>query len=170
MSKTMSLPVEEITDGWQLTGRHVLAMLVIFFGIIITVSIVFTTLAVKSFRGEDIKQSYRQGIEYNSTLEARAAQSQLGWTATVNVVGNMAERSLVVKVTDQAEAGLQGVTFSGGLRHPVDSTLDRPVIFETFEDGTARANLTGLLGQWTLEADAIRGEDRFHFRRDLDLR
>jgi len=170
MSKSASLPVEETTDGWQLTGRHVIAMLVVFFGIIITVAIVFTTLAVKSFRGEDIKQSYRQGIEYNSTLEARAAQSQLGWTATVNVVGDMAERSLVVKVTDQAEARLQGVTFFGGLRHPVDSTLDRSVVFETLGDGTARADLSGLLGQWTLEADAIRGEDSFHFRRDLDLR
>ena len=170
MSETVPIPVDETADSWKLTGRHVLTILILFFGIIIMISIVFTTLAVKSFRGEDIKQSYRQGIEYNSALEARAAQSQLGWSVAVNVVGDVSKRTLVVKLLDQSEAGLNGATFTGRLRHPVDTALDQPIIFETSGDGIARADISGLHGQWTLEADTIRGDHQFHFRRDLDLR
>ncbi|WP_298917409.1 FixH family protein [uncultured Algimonas sp.] len=161
---------EESRSGRELTGRHVLAILVGFFGIIIVSSIVFTTLAVISFRGEDVERSYRQGIDYNKTLAERAEQSSLGWKAAVNVTGETADHALIVKVTGPRGQTLYGLVYSGRLRHPVDSTLDQPLNFEVDGNGAARADLSGLHGQWTLLADAVSGDDRFHFTYDLDLR
>lgn len=154
----------------ELTGKHVLAMLVVFFGIIITVSIVFTTLAVKSFRGEDIKQSYRQGIEYNETLAERAVQSDLGWRAAINVTGTIDDRRLIVKVTGPDDRGLTDLIITGRLRHPADQTLDRPLAFTVGADGLARADLSGLYGQWSVQAQATNADGQRQFRYDLNLR
>ncbi|GLQ21633.1 FixH family protein [Algimonas porphyrae] len=170
MADTVSINPDEQDAGWRLTGRHVLLLMVGFFGIIIATSIVFTTLAVTSFRGEDVERSYRQGLDYNTTLSDRAVQSELGWGAAVNVSGEVDNRTLVVQLSDSGGAVITGTTFTGGLRHPVDSTLDHRIDLETHGDGIARADISGLLGQWTLEVSAVNGEDRFEFRRDLDLR
>ena len=155
---------------WTLTGKHVLAMLLVFFGIIIAVSIVFTTLAVQSFRGEDIKQSYRQGVEYNETLADRAAQSDLGWRAAVNVTGDIDDRRLIVKVAGADDQGLNNLTITGRLRHPADQTLDRPLEFAVGPDGLARADISGLYGQWTVQAQARNADGQRQFRYDLNLR
>lgn len=154
----------------ELTGKHVLAMLLVFFGIIITVSIVFTTLAVQSFRGEDVKQSYRQGVDYNQTLDARDAQAEQGWQAAVNVTGTTDDRRLIVKVTGSSDQALDDLVFSGRLRHPVDSTLDRPLVFTLAEKGLARADLSGLSGQWTVQATAVNGAGELQFSHNLNLR
>ncbi|MEM9599806.1 MAG: FixH family protein [Pseudomonadota bacterium] len=170
MSETIRMKEDEGEPRWQLTGRHVLLLMVGFFGVIIATSVVFTTLAVTSFRGEDVKRSYRQGLDYNTTLDARSAQSQLGWTAQINIVDDRGERMVVVQLTDADGVPLSATEFVGRLRHPVDSTLDHKIDLDSQGDGIARANLTGLLGQWTLEVSATRGEDHFAFRRDIDLR
>lgn len=154
----------------ELTGKHVLAMLLVFFGIIITVGSVFTTLAVKSFRGEDVKQSYRQGVDYNRTLDARAAQSELGWQASINVTGTAQDRTFIVQVTGRGDQPLRDVELTGRLRHPADSTLDRPLAFTSTDDGVARADLSGLYGQWTVQAEVVNSEGALKFSYDLDLR
>lgn len=154
----------------ELTGKHVLAMLLVFFGIIITVGTVFTTLAVKTFRGEDVKQSYRQGVDYNQTLEARAVQSEMGWHASINVTGVAENRTFVVQVTDRVDQPLQDINVSGRLRHPADSTLDRPLGFISTDDGIARADLSGLYGQWTVHAEAVNSDGALQFSYNLDLR
>lgn len=156
--------------GRELTGRHVLAMLLVFFGLIICSAIVFTTLAVTSFRGEDVKKSYRQGIDYNQTLAERAVQAQLGWQAAVNVTGEASDRTLIVKVTDGPDRALFGADFTGRLRHPVDTDLDRALDFQADGNGMARADISGLYGQWTLQGQAELDGQSFAFSYGLDLR
>lgn len=167
MSKT---GLENDPKPRELTGKHVLVMLLVFFGIIISVSIVFTTSAVKSFRGEDVKQSYRQGVDYNQTLNARAAQGELGWQAAINVTGTEQDRMFVVQVTGREGQALRDIDITGRLRHPADSTLDRPLAFISSDDGIARADLSGLYGQWTVHADAVNNDGALQFTYNLDLR
>ncbi|MGB6231037.1 MAG: FixH family protein [Litorimonas sp.] len=153
----------------ELTGRHVLILLLAFFGLIIGSSIWFTTLAVTSFRGEDVEKSYRQGLDYNHTLAERAAQTDLGWAASVNTVGTTADRTLIVQLAS-GERTLYGLDVAGKLRHPVDTDLDRALAFQPGPDGTLRADLSGLIGQWVLQAEATDGRDDFRFSYTLDLR
>jgi len=165
-----ALNIQDKPKGRELTGKHVLAMLVVFFGIIITVSIVFTTLAVKSFRGEDIKQSYRQGVDYNQTLATRAAQNELGWQAATNVVGTANDRTLIIQISGVDDQPLYELDVTGRLRHPVDSTLDRPLEFTSLDNGRARADLSGLYGQWMVQAVVSNSGGALQFNTDLDLR
>ena len=169
MTNTLPHSTSRADTGWRLTGGHVLGLLIGFFGIIITTSIIFTVLAVQSFRGEDVKKSYRQGLNYNATLAQRAEQAELGWQAAVNVIGTREARVLLVQINTTSEP-VSDVSFSGRLRHPVDMSLDRPLTFTLAGDGVARADLSGLIGQWTLEAEGQQGDKTFAFRKDLDLR
>ncbi|MGB3456412.1 MAG: FixH family protein [Litorimonas sp.] len=165
----MSLVAPTEPAGRELTGKHVLAMMVAFFGIIVTGSIVFTTLAVTSFRGEDVEKSYRQGIDYNRTLESRAAQRTLGWDASVNLVGSAQDRTLLIQIVDAEGTPLTGLSVEAALRHPVDTDLDRVVPVRMGAGGLARADLSGLSGQWTLIASASDGRDRYDFTYPLAL-
>ena len=114
----------------ELTGRHVLFMVVAFFVVIIAVNTYFITAAVTSFRGEDVKGSYRQGLEYNQTIAARELQYSLGWTITANVTKDAGEAYIIVSAVDENGRVLRGLNFDSFLRHPTDLKQDKDIIVE----------------------------------------
>ncbi|GHF41326.1 FixH family protein [Seohaeicola zhoushanensis] len=61
----------------QLTGRHVAAIFVGAFGVIIAVNIALAVSAVKTFPGLEVKNSYVASQEFNTRLHEQLA---LGWT------------------------------------------------------------------------------------------
>lgn len=108
-----------------LTGRGVLLWLCAFFGVIFATNILFITLSISTFRGEDEQKPYLQGIEYNQTLARRAEQSELGWRAALSASrGKGGEVVVEVDLRDRAGHPLAGVPLSGELRHPADETRD----------------------------------------------
>ena len=152
----------------KLTGRGVLAWLAAFFGLILVTNIVFITMAVRTFRGEDEQHPYLQGVQYNQALAQRAEQGRRGWQASI-----AASRlpSGVVRITillvgpdrkPQTAALLAGL-----LRHPADENLDRPLRFREVEPGRYAAVTAGVQpGGW----DVIvfnRAKAPFHASRRL---
>lgn len=139
----------------ELTGRHVLFMLLAFFGIMLAVNIYFTYMAVTSFRGEDVLRSYRQGLEYNQTLDSRARQIKLGWTVSANVeTSRRGTSSLIIKITDAQAKGVEGLLVKGGLAHRVDSSLDVKVNWVEKGDGVYVGELGDIQGPFVLKAFA----------------
>ena len=62
----------------RLTGRHVLAIAVSAFGIIIAVNLVMAWQAISTFPGLEVKNSYVASQTFDAE---RDAQEALGWTA-----------------------------------------------------------------------------------------
>jgi nitrogen fixation protein FixH len=152
----------------QLTGRHVLFMLLAFFGVMIVVNAYFTFVAVKSFRGEDVPRSYRQGLEYNQTLAARAEQERSGWTAGVNTIkADATPLKIILEFKDKDNRPLPGLAIYAKLRHPVDTGLDQMLSFTDIGNGRYIANPNPLTGHWTLEDDAQQGDFVFKVRHEL---
>jgi len=149
----------------ELTGWHVLGILVAFFGIMLAVNVYFTVMAVKTFSGEDVPRSYRQGLEYNHTLQIRAAQKALGWEALVNTIAD----KIIVDLRDKDGQVLHDISLTGKLRHPATLSNDQVLNFERQEDGTYQASIFGLMGQWKLEALATTEEGDFRFEYELWL-
>lgn len=153
-------------SGFRIKGWHVLAAMVAFFAVVISVNAVFITLAVGSFPGEDTRRSYVQGLAYNEVLEDRAAQAALGWTATANLT---AERVLV-EVRDAQGQPVRSLRLTGDLRHPADMALDRALVFTEVRAGVYAAGVTDLpQGRWTLSAQA-QGDTPFAVEADLRWR
>jgi nitrogen fixation protein FixH len=152
----------------QLTGRHVLFMLLAFFGVMIAVNTYFTVVAVKSFRGEDVPRSYRQGLEYNQTLAERAEQSRSGWTAAVNLIKTDTRSfRIVLEFRDKDNRTVSGLNIIAKLRHPVDTDFDEVLTFSDTGNGRYVANPKPFTGHRTLEANAYQGDFVFKVRHEL---
>ena len=139
----------------KLKGWHVLLIMLGFFGVMFAVNGVFLYSAITSFPGEYTEKSYAQGLDYNSKLEARRAQAELGWTVRAGLMEG--ERSgVAVEIVDEAGAGLAGLEVSAVLRRPVTDTADLVLsLTADSADGSYSAYLPELeKGRWELQIKA----------------
>ena len=67
----------------EFTGKHMLAICVGAFGVIITVNLILAYNAVATFPGLEAKNSYVASQQFN---ERRDAQEGLGWTVAAKAV------------------------------------------------------------------------------------
>ena len=106
--------------GEGLRGVHVFAGIAAFFGVMILIQVVFVIQAVRTFPGEEVEKSYVQGLDYNATLERRAAQKKLGWSAEAGAEdGTLIVRREGVQVIIQI---LERDSFASG-RSEIDSSF-----------------------------------------------
>jgi len=82
-----------------LRGIHVFMMIAAFFAVDFAINGLFIARAVGTFPGEDVKNSYVQGNDYNATLALRAQQMQLGWTAQAGLDGRADARRFVFRLS-----------------------------------------------------------------------
>lgn len=136
---------------FRITGRHVLAAVVLFFGTVIGVDTVFTVLALRTHPGETSATPYEDGLAYNRVLSARAAQAALGWTATVETG---APGEVTVRVLDASGKPLDGLAVSGTLRHPATDAGVQTVTFQADGTGGYRAQAKVAAGGWDLSLAA----------------
>lgn len=152
----------------EITGGHVLAIMLLSFGAIIAVNVAFSVVAVRSFPGEDERRSYLQGLRYNDTLEQRAAEAALGWQAVVDLSARGAAAQLSVRLADRNGAPIDDLAIEGTLRRPATTRDDRPVVFTALGEGVYAADVGAIAaGGWTLKGVATRGGERFTFERRM---
>lgn len=115
------------TKQREFTGKHMLMLMIAFFGVIVAVNVYMMYQAVVTFRGEDVKQSYRQGLDYNKTLEKRSQQFSRGWSADIKI---SQDRTLILSIVDQNALAIRGLEIEGVLKHPVETDLDVVLVFK----------------------------------------
>ena len=136
-------------------GHHVLAMLLGFFGVTIAVNAAFVTYALDTFTGEDVPRPYLQGLAYNDTLSAHAAQAKLGWHATIDVERDGRDAVIDVVLNDKAGNPQTGLSLSFVLRRPTNAALDRSLALTESGQGRYSAHVAGVAaGQWDIVARA----------------
>ena len=69
----------------RFTGGHMLALMLAFFGTVVAVNFVMATLAVRTFGGTVVDNSYVASQRYNHWLDQARAQRALGWTADLSL-------------------------------------------------------------------------------------
>ena len=78
----------------ELTGRHVLLITLCAFGVIILVNLVMAVMAVGTFPGLEVKNSYVASQNFD---RERAAQQALNWRVTPEYDG----REMVLAILDE---------------------------------------------------------------------
>ncbi|MGV6818981.1 MAG: FixH family protein [Parvularcula sp.] len=151
----MAEPIEGGTpekSNFIITGRHVLAGLVLFFGVIIAVNVVMARLAFKTFPGEQDEKPYYQGLHFNDTLAAREKQSRLGWHAEMISMPRSGVRSpVVIRILDKSGNGIDAKTVTGNLIRPTTDTGAVALEFEPIGDGRYQAFVDDMgPGSWEL--------------------
>ena len=147
-----------------ITGRHVLMLMLGFFGAIIAVNGVFAYLAVETFTGLETEQAYLKGLDYNHILAAAAEQKSKGWQVALTEEASPAGlRRFTLHYAGKDGRPLHGLQVSLELRRPTHDGLDRRA--ELVETGAGRyvAELDlPALGQWKARVEAYRAGEVVH--------
>lgn len=138
----------------ELTGRHVAAIFVTGFGIIIAVNLALAVNAVSTFPGLEVPNSYVASQEFDSR---RAAQEALGW----EVAADYRDGRLVLALTDSAGRPAEVDRLELHVGRPTEARDDRPVMLGP--DGSTRLDLAP--GLWRLDIAAVaRDGTEFDYR------
>ncbi len=130
----------------RFTGWHMTAILLAFFGVVVSVNLTMAMFATRTFGGVVVENSYVASQKYNHWLDAARQQRRLGWT----IEPRLDRRRHVVVALDVA-----GATISGFARHPLGR---EPDVALTFTAG-GRSLQALPAGRWAVHLLVRRGPD-----------
>lgn len=143
--------------SFRLTGWHVLAGFVAFFGVTIAVDTVMIVDAYRSYPGEATASPYEEGLAFDSEIAQQARQQALGWRMTA---GFTPAGALAVAVTDRDGRPVSGLNVNGSLERPATVEGRRKLAFRETAPGAYQAPASGLSGAWDLSLRAEDGHGR----------
>lgn len=138
-----------------LTGRHVLAALIGFFGLMGVANAFFVYFALGTFNGFESRDAYRKGVAYNEQLAADEAQASLGWKTST--LYDQARKRLLVRIADASGAPVAGLSGKAELRRPVTDRDDRGLELREAASGVYEAEVSLAAGQWIVAAELFSG-------------
>ncbi len=142
------------TERGTIQGWHVLAGMIVFFGIIFAVNGFFLMSALNTHTGIVSKQPYRKGLDYNDRIAADARQQKLGWTPAIS----LDQKQGIVRfvLTDKQGLPVPGLLVHGFIGRPSTERHDaRFSMQETATPGTYSAKVGQLQsGNWLLQLEA----------------
>ncbi len=144
----------------KLTGKHVLAIFVGAFGVIIAVNLFMAWSAISTFPGTEVQNSYVASQGFNTRL---ADQQRLGWQTRVEV----AEGELRLFVTGAEGVSAAVDTLQATLGRATHTRDDRTPDFQRIPGGFA-APVDLEPGNWNLRLIAT-APDGTEFRQRLSF-
>ena len=137
----------------ELTGRHVLYILIGFFGVIFAVNGYMAYAAISTFNGREAN-SYSQGLHYNERIAAAKAQTELRWSHKVE----LSEAGIVqVAFSDKDGAPVAGLSLKGEIGRPAADRFTHQLAFAENKPGVYTAS-PGVqeAGRWVVALAAAR--------------
>ena len=133
------------------TGRHAAMLIVAFFAVVIVVNVTMAKLAMATFGGTVVDNSYVASQHFNQWLDSSAADRALGWKIEL---ARGADGSLEARLTDSAGAPLDRARVSVHTEHPLGARPPQNLLLAEIAPGTYRAELAP--GRWRvwLKAEA----------------
>lgn len=145
------------------TGRHMAAILVSFFAVVITVNFTMARFAMSTFGGKVVENSYVASQHYNVWLARAAAQDRLGWTPHVSLD---AGRHVRLEIRKDGRA-LVGLRVAATASHPLGRTAPATLRFEAVADGAWRSVEPLAIGRQRLDIVVGQGTDEARYRMDM---
>lgn len=145
----------------KFTGRHMTAILVAFFGVVIAVNFTMARFATSTFGGKVVENSYVASQEFNGWLEQAEVQRALGWEA---VTTWRPDNRLAVQLWGVPE----GATVSATARHPLGRMADQQVEFASNGAGRFLSKDALPAGRWILRLE-VTAEGQI-WRREEEIR
>lgn len=130
------------------TGAHMLAVMLVFFGTIVSVNFYMARQAMESWTGLVVENSYVASQHFNEDVAERERLAGLGYTLRAAY----ANESLTVHLARRGKP-MAIAAIEGRVGRPVTAMEDHDLTFSLSGDGTARAALRLAAGLW--KADVL---------------
>lgn len=152
-----------LDDDHPLTGWHALAIVCLFFGVIIAVNTVMAVAATGTFPGLVVENSYVASQHYDDLLEKAREQDKAGWSYALSSEAGLVRASLA-----QGGGAVRGLSVSAHVGRPSTTAEDRVLQFAPQADGSYVASAPLPPGLWEIDLEAARGADTV-FRRTQEV-
>jgi nitrogen fixation protein FixH len=149
------------TPARGFTGRHMAAILVAFFGVVIAVNVLMARLAIGTFGGEVVENSYVASQHFNRWLDEAATEQAFGWKARV---ARRTDGYLSVRLEGVERAD---VALAGDARHPLGVQPDRVLQFVRMGDGSFISTTPLPAGRWRLRLEVRADGHRWRHEEDV---
>jgi nitrogen fixation protein FixH len=135
------------------TGRHMAAIMVAFFGVVIAVNVYMARLASSTFTGVVVENSYVAGQHFNRWLGEARAEERLGWHASA-----VRDADGHVRVTLAGTPA--GAAVRGDAWHPLGRAPDHELTFAPVAGGF-RSAAPIPAGRWRIRLEVSAGGRRW---------
>jgi nitrogen fixation protein FixH len=152
-----------LDDDHPFTGRHMLVVVLLFFGTIIAVNIAMVVAATGTFPGLVVQNSYVASQNYNELLESARIQNDAGWQAELAAPDGV----ITFKLADRDGVARQRLQVTALAGRPSSTQEDR-VIELVEEAGRYTAEEALPAGLWDVDVEAKR-DDELIFREQRRL-
>ena len=132
------------------TGWHMLAVMVAFFGVIITVNLLMATFANTSWTGLVVQNTYVASQQFNERIAESRAQAALGWHGELAISNGEIRYSLAD--VSGTRVAVDSVTAS--FRRPAYEAEDWQVTLKRDADGTFSIVTPVRDGIWIVSTEA----------------
>lgn len=140
----------------QFTGWHMLAVMFLFFGTIITVNVMMAIYANTSWTGLVVQNTYVASQQFNAKAAAGRAQAARGWKDALALKPGEVRFTLADPTGNAIDAKSVTITF----RRPAYEAEDETFALARLPDGAFTAGHAVRDGIWIVEVDADIGEAR----------
>ena len=145
-------------------AKHMLAIVVAFFAVVIGVNVLMATVAIGSWTGLVVENSYVASQEFNGKLEIANARTAAGWKGGLAYDGG----ELVFSLVDASGSPIRLDGVSVEVSRPIGIEGDRTVDLALAGDGSHRLALDLESGVWNAAIVAkVPGEADYEHRARL---
>jgi nitrogen fixation protein FixH len=126
------------------TGRHMLAIMVAFFGVVIAVNIMLAVMASRSNTGLVVEDSYKAGLTYDRDMAKAKANAELDIHPKLYLSSDVLRVAL--SNSNGAPVDVSGIALTLG--HPVSAGTDEVMNFKYESKGVFIARVKLTEGVW----------------------
>lgn len=137
----------------RFTGYHAAAIIVAFFAVVILVNVAMATMAVSTFGGTVVDNSYAAGQKFNGWLKEARREKEMGWTVAAPVRDGGRVR---LSVTDAMGPPLHGAAVAMRAEHPLGRAPERELRFVETTPGTFVSTAGLPAGRWKVRLQVRR--------------
>lgn len=131
----------------EFTGRHMIGLMALFFGVVIAVNTTMAVLAGRSWTGLVVKNSYVASQQFNEKVAQGRAQLALGWTGAFTY----SDGQVHYRLADASGLPIPAGAVTAVFRHPTDESHDRSLTLTKAPNGGFAGALDLGDGQWIVE-------------------
>lgn len=152
-----------ILKNGKFTGWHMTTILVAFFGIVMAVNFNMARMAVGTFGGTVVDNSYVASQNYNRWLASADKQGKLGWNVKLSL---SADRHVVIDARLNGSA-LDDLNAVGDALHPLARADAIALAFVPQSDGRLQSKAALPAGRWNVQLSLRRGPDIYRISEEV---
>lgn len=136
-------------NSGEFTGKHMLGLMLAFFGTVIAVNVVLVTFARTSWTGLVVENAYVASQEFNEHAAEGKAQAALGWKSSLVIDHD----GIRYRLTDASGKPVAARAVTARFRRPAYEAEDQTVAFARTAEGAFVRGQTVRDGIWIVETD-----------------